>query len=348
MAKKEKNKLENDRQNNTYFSNIENLKNDINHQSDRLIDEIIKLREQLKPKKDVFGKINGIVSLLAIIIAILTLFATYKSLKTTDKALQISEAAYKATDLSVKISALTSEPLFQIDFCGYELNVIITHLTHELFQINQINFGEVCYFHCSENINKDELLHYIAIPLYYNSVNLEHGHTEGTDVPLEDSKKYNQYLNLEECDYNGGAVDNSSYFEEISNKFDEVIENTPNYDRGSYFLYPFKFLEIYYSDIFGKRNSIYYIYQYQYGASFEMFKLTKEEFYIFFNHVEDDYFGRNVLEFDYDKNTVIEDIINNIFDKSSSIKNKPLPKLPGDEGIDYPSMKDYHFPWEFR
>ena len=286
--------------------------------------------------------------ILGIIIAILTLFVTYKSLKLTDKALQVSSAAYKATDLSVKISALTSVPLFKIDFCGYEPNVIITHLTNELFQINQMNFGMVGYIHCSKNVGNNELLHYIAIPIYYNSINLERGHTEGTDVPPEDAKKYNQYLNLKECDYNGGVVDNSSYFEEISKKFDAALSNNLNYDRGSYILHPFKFLAIYYNDIFGKRDSIYYLYQYQYGASFEMFKLTKEEFYKYFRHVEDDYFGRNVLDFDYDKDIVIQDIIKKIFDKSSNIKNKPLPKFPGKEGIDYPSMKDYHFPWEFR
>lgn len=203
-------------------------------------------------------------------------------------SLIISIQSYRISEIALKQSSSITEPLLSFDIDYWNDTVNVKNETADIFQIYHVNFGRVQAIAIKE-INDQERYSILALEDRLQSMNLEHGHTTGTDTSDEDAVKYNKSFDLSLADNNSSIwamrTNNTEFIENLENRVIQICDTDDKYeylDISPY--YDFRFIEVYYMDAYKNRSSQYYVYVYEYAQSWRLYKLTEEEY---IEYVED-------------------------------------------------------------
>ena len=196
-------------------------------------------------------------------------------------ALVISYQALQLSQLTVKTSSKMTEPIISIEIDDSDDSIIIRNETNEIYQILHVNFGHI-YPICVTN-SEYTIIYAIEIPRFMAERSLERGETTGTDTSPEEAKKENisMEINREKWDY---GTDSHSLIENVRLEIAKQIKSdTDLYLHENY--YPYYYVQIFYKDTYGNRNVQYYIYQPEYGSVYQLYKMSKDDFYEYTKYV---------------------------------------------------------------
>lgn len=234
----------------------------------------IKLFEKFKhfisSKRDIFfSMISGIVAITSLLIGF--------------NALQVSEIA-------LEISSQNTEPIIEmkIDYSNGIVN--IKNKSHKYFQISNVNYGKVRFIGVMDD---RERISHVYIPEKWTGITLEHGHTVGTDMSDGDIKRYNKNLTLKLDD--AIALNEKSNAEDIESAVKErcLSSKYSYWDVSPY--YTFYYIEVSFKDAYENRNDSYYIYKYEYGSIWQLYKLSKEEYIKLIENVYQDINSERII-----------------------------------------------------
>lgn len=217
-----------------------------------------------------------------------TFFFSVLSLIIVAISLIISIQSYGISEIAIKQSSSATEPLLTFDIDCRNDTVNVKNETSSIFQIYHVNFGRIQTIAILETDNYDKFS-IIALEDRVQSMNLEHGHTTGTDTSDEDAKKFNKSFDLSLADVNDSQwamwTNNTEFIKRLEEKVIELcdrdnmyeyLDKSPSYD--------YRFIEIYYMDAYKNRSAQYYIYKYEYSSSWRLYKLSEQEY---LKYVED-------------------------------------------------------------
>lgn len=221
--------------------------------------------------------INNSINFISLALAVFSLFISWDALKVTEIALEI---ASKGT-----------EPIVEMNIDYNEDRINIKNKSHKYYQITNVNYGKI---KCIGVMSNDEKVNCVYLPENYTTITLDHGHTVGTDMSDEDIKKYNKELslNLNEDD---GFFSKTDEINLIENSVREMCEskNCTYWDVSSY--YDYYYIEIKFKDAYGNRNSLYYIYKYEYGSTWQLYKVEAQEYQNYMTEVYSDINSEKII-----------------------------------------------------
>lgn len=259
---------------------------------------ITRLKEQMKKIIDFLKEEQKYIKpLFSALVTLCSVITAVASVIISKQALDISE-------ISLKNSSKDAEPILDMDIDWSSDTIRVKNLSSDIYQINHVNFGlirTIAIMDSSYQINSVELEDKLA------SMNLEHGHTEGTDCSDEDAEKYNKEFLLSLSDESksnwGIIVNNQDEIDEIENVIRGLCDSSDEYEYWEVsYNFDYRFIEVYYTDVYGNRNSQYYIYKYEYGRSWEKYKLSEDEYINYVSDVETQFSADSIKELLTDKN----------------------------------------------
>ena len=248
------------------------------------------MKRILKPIKLFLKKIsknsNHIINVISVGVAVASLLISYNAINVSEIALEITSKG--------------TEPIIEMDIdYGNEI-LKIRNRSHKYYQISSVNYGKIRFIGIMDSYGDNSKINYAYIPEKYTGMKLEHGHTVGTDMSDNDIKTFNKKLNLSLSD----TIQNESdRVNAIENTIKDLCESkgylywevSPNYT--------YYYIEINFKDIYGHRDSLYYMYKYEYGSTWQLYKVGKDEYIKYMNDVY--------------QNTNEDYIISNLFDEDS-------------------------------
>lgn len=210
-------------------------------------------REQLLIKKS-----------YSILVTLCTVVTALASVIIAKQALEVSEIALKST-------SSTTEPIINIDVDWHNDKITVAHETSSVFQLKYITFGSVRTIAIMKN--DTSMISSIEIQEGCTGMNLESGHTVGTDCSEEDAQKYNKSFELQ-LEYGDVRKEIDALQDNVYKKCEELGCSywgvSPHYD--------YRYIVIEYVDVYGNRRNQYYIYKDEYATSWRLYKLSEEEF----------------------------------------------------------------------
>ena len=128
------------------------------------------------------------------------------------------------------------------------------------------------------------------------------------ESPYEDAEKYNKEFLLSLSDESksdwGIVVDNQNEINGIENSIRGLCDSSDEYEYWEVSPnFDYRFIEVYYTDVYGNRNSQYYIYKYEYGSSWEKYKLSEDEYINYIFDVKTRFSADTITEVLTDKNS---------------------------------------------
>lgn len=236
--------------------------------------------------KKCWNNSNNIINIASIIIAIISLLLSYNAINVSEIALEITSKG--------------TEPIIEMDIDYWNENLNIRNRSHKYYQISSVNYGKIRFIGIMDSYGDNSKINYVYIPEKYTGIKLEHGHTTGTDMSDKNIKKYNKSLKLS---LNDAIQNESDSVNAIENTIKDLCE-----EKGYFYWdvspnYTYYYIEVNFKDIYGHRDALYYIYKYEYGSTWQLYKIDKEEYIKYMSEVY--------------QNTDKDNIISNLFDKDS-------------------------------
>lgn len=229
-----------------------------------------KTESKAKNKKRIRKMFDNFIKIISVLCTILSLFLSWE-------AIRVSEIAFQ-------VASNGTEPIIDLDIEYWNDKITIRNKSHKYYQINNVNYGEIIFIGIMDD---DSYFNHVYIPGANTSITLEHGHTTGTDMPDKYIKKYNKKLMLELRDED--TIEKCPARIEFNNELQrDIIERceTQGYHYwGVSHNYTYHYIEINYKDAHGTRDSMYYIYKYEYGSTWQLYKLEKDKYYDYMSQV---------------------------------------------------------------
>lgn len=210
--------------------------------------------------KKIWSVIDKIIIVLSLLVAVISLF--------------ISKNAFTVSEIALEITSKDTEPIIEMNI-DYENDTIeLKNKSHEYYQITNVNYGKVRFIGV---LDDNGGISYVYLPENYTTTTLEHGHTVGTDMSDENIKKFNKKmkLSLDKDDSLWCQTDNINAIEET------IINMCESQDCeywGVSANYSYYYVEIRFKDSYGNRDSMYYVYKYEYGSTWQTYKVEEKEY----------------------------------------------------------------------
>jgi hypothetical protein len=190
--------------------------------------------------------------------------------------------SYRISEIALKQSSSSTEPLLTFDIDYWNDTISVKNETAEIFQIYHVNFGKIQTIALYDAKDYDKIS-VITLEDKVQSMNLEHGHTTGTDTSDKDAEKYNKSFELSlDADANtkwAMWTNNTEFIEDLENEVNMICERDNKYSLiTSVPFYDLNFIEIYYMDAYKNRSTQYYVYYYEYSSSWKFYKLSETEY----------------------------------------------------------------------
>ena len=238
----------------------------------------------------------------------LSALATLCSVITAIVSVVMAKQALDVSVIALKSSSQDAEPILDINIDWWNDTIDVKNLSSDIYQIYHVNFGLIRTIAICDS---DGGINSVELEDRLTSMNLEHGHTEGTDCSDEDAKKYNKEFLLSlsnDSKSNWGIIVNNQ------DTIDSIEQNVRNLcDSSEEYVYwgvsphfDYRYIEIYYTDVYGNRNSQYYIYKYEYDSSWKIYKLSEEEYLEYISNVISGFSEESVMEILFDKNKFLD------------------------------------------
>ena len=249
-------------------------------------------------------KIRTVLSVLKMsfsaIIAICTLFTTMISLYIAKQSLDISEQALKVSQIALKSTSSKTEPIMDIDVDWDNDIISVTHETSDMYQIHDVSYGMVRTI----AIVDDEVgISSVEVMEKSIGLNLEHGHTTGTDCSDEDAKKYNKEFEL---DLSDTVCNNTKGLDKLQRRVENRCNKSKQYNYwGVSPHFDYWYIEFVYSDIYGNIKSQHYIYKYEYSTSWRIYKLDQKQYNKYTKNIIYDY-GKSYGSINSQNDEIIE------------------------------------------
>lgn len=217
-------------------------------------------------KKFLKEKKSDIKNICRILVTMCTIVTAIASVILAKKALDVS-------GIALKTSSSATEPILNMDIEWDNDKITVVHETSDIFQIRYVTFGLV---RTIAVMSDDAVISSIEVQEKSTGLNLEHGHTTGTDCSDEDAEKLNKKFKLQlDTGYSNANAEKLDLLEE---KVRERCDASPySYWEVSPY-YNYRYIIVDYIDVYGNRRSQYYIYKYEYTTSWRIYKLSEEEF----------------------------------------------------------------------
>ena len=210
--------------------------------------------------KKIWSVIDKIIIVVSLLVAVISLL--------------ISKNAFTVSEIALEITSKDTEPIIEMNIDYDNDTIELKNISHEYYAITNVNYGKVRFIGV---IDDNDGISYVCLPENYTTMTLEHGHTVGTDMSDEDIKKFNKKmkLSLDKDDalccqtYNINAIEETiiDMCESKNCAYWDVSEN-----------YSYYYVEIKFKDSYGNRGSMYYIYKYEYGSTWQTYKVDEEEY----------------------------------------------------------------------
>ena len=235
---------------------------------------------------------------------IISVFVTICSVVTAVASVIIAKQALDISEITLKSSSQNSEPILDMDIDWQTDTLHIKNLSSNIYKIYHVNFGLIKTIAI---VDADLKINGVELEDMLTSMNLEHGHTTGTDCSDEDAERYNKEFVLRlsdtsESDF-GVIVDNRSETDKIEKSVRNLCELSEEYNYWNVSPnFDYRFIEIYYEDLYGNREAQYYIYKYEYSSSWKKYKLNEEEYIDYVSGVMTKFTEESIVQVLSDKN----------------------------------------------
>lgn len=226
-------------------------------------------------------------SVCTILTSILSIYIALQSFNVSKQALKVSETALKSTTSDV-------EPILNINFDWENDIITIKHETHDIYKLRYVYFGRIK----THVVMTDDQTKISAVELHDGRTgqSLEAVNPESFSCTEEEAKILNKemQLNLNEDQ----PPENSKHIDELKKQIDYKIKKSKNiFYWGVSDCFDYRYIEIYYYDIYGNTRGMYYIYKFEYGfKTWQIHKLSEKQYKEYTNNIKYGWSDKKVLD----------------------------------------------------
>jgi len=240
----------------------------------------------IKSNSNVITILALLLNFIMCIIAIVTISISIYSFKISKEALKTADDSLKLSDLGYKSNSAYVEPILNIDIDWNNDTLQVHHETSDVYQIRNVNFGLIR----TVAVSSGNKILSVELEEITTRMNLEDGHTTGTTCSKEDAARYNKdfTLSLKNQEVSNWGINFSNV--DICNQIEDDVKKRCDNDLkykywGVSTNFNYRYIEIYYSDIYGNIKAQYYIYKYEYASSWRLYKLSEAEYLKYISNV---------------------------------------------------------------
>lgn len=202
-----------------------------------------------------------------VLITVCTVVTAIASVVLAKQALDISEIALESTSSSI-------EPILDIEVDWESDRIKVFHETADIFQIKYVTFAKVR----TVAVMKNDVSKISSLEILEDSImlNLEQGHTVGTDCSKEEAERLNKSFELQLEDSSLGNI--SKDLDLLEKNIEDGCDKNKCIYWGVSPHYNYRYIIVEYVDVYGNRRNQYYIYKNEYSSTWRFYKLSEEAF----------------------------------------------------------------------
>lgn len=246
-----------------------------------------------KIKEDNEHKKSCLFTIFTIVTTILSVWIAARSFVISEQSFNVAEQALKVSQIALKSTSSTSEPILNIDV-DYDNDIItIKHETHDIYKIRYVYFGKIETY--AIMTNDETKISSVEVSGEYTGQGLESANPESVNCTEEEAKKLNKEMRLDL--YEGQKPENTTQVDELKEKIDKKIDKKKFHYWEVSNCFNYRYIKIYYYDVYGNTRCMYYIYKFEYGfKEWRIEKLSKKQFTKYTKNIIDNLDDKEIIK----------------------------------------------------